>query len=176
MLSTIPTTILITSTSFVEPISSPKQLPSNSKNLIKESSRITTTKGSPPTLDIFTSRDFWLRHHKKYSSPFTQLQTVLTTAPISKFKSPTTISTTIATKPRLKSKISPPTSPQPPLHTPPLSLTNTFLQKKTSLPPPPLPSNPPPPLPSHQPKYLLSWASAQAPHLDFTCHPHVHVP
>ena len=134
MLSIIPTTISTTNTSFVEPISSPKQLPSKSKNSIKGSSHIITTKGCPPTLDIFTSRHFRLRHHKKYSSPFTQLQTILTTAPISKFKSPTTIYTTTATKPPLKSKISPPTSPQStPTHS--TSVTDKHLSSEKDITP-----------------------------------------
>ena len=91
-LSTIPTAISTTTTSFVETVTFPKQLPSNKKNSIKESVCIIIPKGSPPTLDIFPSRDIQLRHHKKYSSSFTQLQTSLTASSISNFKSFTSTS------------------------------------------------------------------------------------
>ena len=94
-LSTIPPTISTTTTSFIEPVNSPKQ-----------------QKRRPPTLDIFPSRDFRLKRYKEYSSPFTQLQTILTTATTSNFEPRTTISTT-ATKPHPKCKTLPPTSPQP---------------------------------------------------------------
>ena len=134
MLSIIPTTISTTNISFLELNSSPKQLPSNSKNSIKGSSHITTTKRCPPTLDIFTSRDFRLRHHNKFSSPFTQLQTILTTAPISKCKSPTTTYTTTATKPLLQPKISPPTSPpSTPTHS--TSVTNKHFSSEKDITP-----------------------------------------
>ena len=48
-------------------------------------------------------------------------------------------------------------------------------KKKTSPPPPPPPSLPLPPLSPHQIKYRSSWVSTSVPHLDFTCHPYIHL-
>ena len=103
-LSTFPTTISTTNNSFVEPVTFPKQIPSNEKNSIKESACVTLPKKRPPTLDIFPSRDIWLKRHKKYSSPFTQLQTNLAASPASNIKSSTSISASTATNAPPKSK------------------------------------------------------------------------
>ena len=66
-LSTTPTTISTTTTFSMELVTSYRQ------HSIKESAHMTTTKRPPPTWDIFSSRDFRLKCHKGYSSPFTQL-------------------------------------------------------------------------------------------------------
>ena len=115
-------------------------------------------KGRPPLFDIFPSRDFQFKHHKKYSLPFRQFHTSLTTASTSNSKSSTSISISTTATPSPKSKNHPPHPPaqNPPLNTSPPSMANTIFQKKILLPPPPLLSHPPPPLPPHQPKYLIS--------------------
>ena len=59
-----------TTTSIFEPGTFPKHPSSKKKSSIKKSSRITITKGRPPTLDIFLSIDTWLKRQKKYSLPF----------------------------------------------------------------------------------------------------------
>ena len=111
-LSTTPTTISITTTSFFEPATFPKQPPSKT-NSFKKSARVTIPKGRPPLFDIFPSRDFRLKQHKKYSLPFRKFHTSLITAPTSDSKSSTSISITTVTKLSPKSRISPPTSPKP---------------------------------------------------------------
>ena len=101
-LSTTPTTISTTFRVSIEPVTSHNQ------HSIKESAGITTPMRRPPKLNIFPSRDFRLKCHKQYSSPFLQLQTTLTTAATSNFEQ-----TTTTTKPPPKFKTSPSTSPQP---------------------------------------------------------------
>ena len=73
-LLTTLTSMSTTTTFSIEPVISTKQ------HSIKESACIATPKKRPPTLYIFHSRDFQLKCHKEYSSPFTQSQTILTTA------------------------------------------------------------------------------------------------
>ena len=134
MLSTTLATISTTTTFSVEPVTSLKL------HSIKESARITTPKRCPPTLDIFPSRDFRLKRHKKYSSPFTQFQTFLTTATTSNFEPPSTVSTTTttttATKPLPKFETSPLISPQPTTTTHSTSATGIYLpsEKDTTSP------------------------------------------
>ena len=109
-LSTTHTTISTTTTFFFETVTFPKQPPSKKKNSFKKSACITIPKRCLPSLEIFPSRDFQLKHHKKYNLPFRQFQTSLTTAPTPNSKSSTAICTTAAAKPQPKSGISPLTS------------------------------------------------------------------
>ena len=64
-LQTIPTTISTTTTNYLGSVTLPKQLPSEKKTSIEELAYITMPKALSPTLDLYPSRDFRLKRHKK---------------------------------------------------------------------------------------------------------------
>ena len=109
---TTHTTSSTTTTSFFEPVTFSKQVPSKNKILMKKFFTYHQTKGTPTNIRHFPFQRYSTQRHKKYSLPFRQPQTSLTATYTSNSKSSTSISTTTATKLPPKSRILPPTNPK----------------------------------------------------------------